>query len=70
MELAFEHGAVFGRATGAAGETVYFLHELLALLHQLLVAGLILRVFGFGGAGFVAFCSVVYEQGQLVKRLD
>ena len=70
VKLAFERGAVFGRAAGAAGKAVYLLHELLALLHEVLVVGLVLRVLGFGGGSLVAFYSVVHEQSQLIERLD
>ena len=69
VELALERGAGFGGAAGGTGEAAQVGHELLALLHQLLVVGQVLWVFGFVGRGFVDFDAVVDEQGQLVKRV-
>ena len=69
VELALERGAGFGGAAGGAGEAAQVGYELLALLHQLLVVGQVLWVFGFVSGSFVALDAVVDEQGQLVERV-
>ena len=69
VELALERSAVLRGAAGGAGEAVQVGYELLALLHQLLVVGQVLWVFGIVSRGFVALHAVVDEQGQLVERV-